>query len=35
MYGRYREWLKQGRWQRVLEALQPDDSSTVKAEVTL
>ena len=35
VYGRYREWRKDGRWQRVLEALRADDASTVGAKVAL
>ncbi len=33
VYGRYREWLKESRWQRVLEALRTDGVSTVEEEV--
>ncbi len=33
IYGRYSEWRKNGRWQRVLEALQFGESSAVAAEV--
>lgn len=35
VYGRYRELLKEGRWQRVLEALRADEASMVEAEVAL
>ena len=35
IYGRYSEWRKDGRWQRVLEALRFAESSTVAAEVSL
>lgn len=35
VYGRYREWREDGRWQRVLEVLRDDGISTSKAEVSL
>ncbi len=35
IYGRYGEWRKDGRWQRVLEALRFGDASTSTAEVSL
>ncbi len=35
IYGRYGEWRKDGRWQRVLEALRVGDTSTPAAEVSL
>jgi transposase len=35
IYGRYGEWRKDGRWQRVVEALRFEDASTVAAEVSL
>ncbi len=35
VYGRYSEWRKDGRWQRVLEALRFGDASTVGAELSL
>lgn len=35
IYGRYGEWRKDGRWQRVLEALRFGDASTSAAEVSL
>ena len=34
-YGHYREWCKDGRWQRVLEALRDDGTSASEAEVSL
>lgn len=35
VYGRYREWRKDGRWQRVLEALGDNSASTLEAKVSL
>jgi transposase len=35
VYGRYIEWRKDGRWERVLEALGDDGISTSKAQVSL
>ena len=35
VYGRYSEWRKDGRWQRVLEALRFGGSSTTAAKVPL
>ena len=27
VYGRYRRWRKEGRWQQVIETLQTDDAT--------
>lgn len=35
IYGRYSEWRKDGRWQRVLAALRFGESSAIAAKVSL